>query len=259
VSARLPLLAAALAAPLALLGIAASPAAHAAAPAPVRAPAVFTTHAVTGPMLAHGKNDTSTNWAGYSVNSTTNHAFTSVESTFTLPKVTCTSTGDTSFWVGFDGSQASSPSVEQIGASGDCTGRTASYYAWWEMYPAGVNELTNKTKAGDVFDAKVTNNGGSAYVLTLVNKTEGWTVTKNETSSSAKDNSAEVIFEAAGPARDKVPTFSTVTMSNSTVNGTSIGSQSPEGINLVRNGDTLVTAGAIDGSGSFPFTFNAAS
>jgi hypothetical protein len=241
------------------MGIAAAPtAAHLSGAdttaTPAQSRSVMHPAAAHTPFL-HGKNDTSTNWAGWVVDGAT-HAFTTVESTFTLPKVTCTGEGDTSFWVGMDGDTSSS--VEQIGASGDCDGTTPDYYSWWEMYPAGVHELTNTTKPGDVFDAKVTYSGSGKYALFLNDKTEGWTVTKNETSTSAKDNSAEVIFEAAGPTSDAVPKFSTVTMSDSLVNGSYIGSQSPLGLDLARNGHSLVTAGTVDSTGDFAFTWKAA-
>lgn len=256
------LTAALVAAPLALAGLAATPAAthaadaHATTAANQTRSVMHAANSQSRPALhLHGKNDTSDNWAGWAVDGAT-HAFTTVESTFTLPKVTCTGEGDTSFWVGMDGDTSSS--VEQIGASGDCDGTTPDYYAWWEMYPAGVHELTNTTKPGDVFDAKVTYSGSGKYALFLDDETEGWTVTKNETSTSAKDNSAEVIFEAAGPTTDAVPKFSTVTMSKSTVNGSYIGSESPIGIDLARNGHSLVTAGTIDSTGDFAFTWKAA-
>jgi hypothetical protein len=256
------LTAALVAAPLVLMGVAVAPAAtaatgpHTAAPVGQSRAVMHPANSTTRPALhLHGsRNDSSDNWAGYAVDGAS-HAFTTVESTFTLPKVTCTGEGDTSFWVGMDGD--TSDSVEQIGASGDCDGTTPDYYSWWEMYPAGVHELTNTTKAGDVFDAKVTYSGSGKYALFLNDKTEGWTVTKNETSTSAEDNSAEVIFEAAGPTSDAVPKFSPVAMSNSTVNGSSISSQSPVGINLVRN-HTLVTAGALSSNGTFTFTWDAA-
>jgi hypothetical protein len=241
------------AAPLALLGIAATPATAVSAPDTAASHVRAVNHSA---LRLHGsRNDTSTNWAGYAVDGAT-HAFTTVESTFTLPTVKCTGEGDTSFWVGMDGD--TSNSVEQIGASGDCVGTRPDYYSWWEMYPAGVHELTNVTKPGDVFDAKVTYGGSGKYALFLNDKTEGWTVTKNEVSTTAKDNSAEVIFEAAGPTTDAVPQFSPVSMSNSTVNGSPIGSEAPVGLDLARNGHTLVSAGAVGSTGGFTFTWKAA-
>ena len=240
----------AVAAPLVLLGMAATPAS---------AQSSVPNHSLMQHVISHGplaNRDTSGNWAGYVVDGASK-SFTTVESTFTLPKVSCTGEGDTSFWVGFDGD--TSNSVEQIGASGDCDGTTPDYYAWWEMYPAGVHELSNTTKPGDVFDAKVTYGGSGKYTLFLNDKTEGWTVTKNETSTSAQDNSAEVIFEAAGPESDAVPKFSPVAMSNNTVNGKSLASESTTEIDLVRNGHTLVTPGSVGSSGSFTFTWHAAS
>ncbi len=245
----------AVAVPLALLGMAAIPA-NAQPATPAHGPMQH----VTGQhVIGHGPladRDTSGNWAGYVVTGASK-SFTSVESTFALPTVSCTGEGDTSFWVGFDGD--TSNSVEQIGASGDCNGTTPFYYAWWEMYPAGVHELSNTTRPGDVFDARVTYGGSGRYTLYLRDETEGWTVTKNETSTSAKDNSAEVIFEAAGPESDAVPRFSPVAMNGNTVNGTSLASESTTSIDLVRNGDTLVTPGSIGSSGSFTFTWHAAS
>ena len=73
----------------------------------------------------------STNWSGYAATAGT---YTSVSASWTQPTGTC-SRGDqyAAFWVGLDG--YSSSTVEQTGSEVDCVGRTAEYYAWYEMYP----------------------------------------------------------------------------------------------------------------------------
>src|ERR1700733_13746046 len=74
----------------------------------------------------------STNWSGYAG---TTGRYTSGSASLLLPAGTC-SRGDqyAAFWVGLDG--YNSTTVEQTGSEVDCIGRTAQYYAWYEMYPA---------------------------------------------------------------------------------------------------------------------------
>ena len=85
----------------------------------------------------------STNWSGYAG---TTGTYTSVSASWTEPTGTC-SRGDqySSFWVGLDGYNSSS--VEQTGSEVDCVGRTARYYAWYEMYPSASVTYSN-TVAG---------------------------------------------------------------------------------------------------------------
>jgi peptidase A4-like protein len=141
----------------------------------------------------------STNWSGYAA---TTGTYTSVSASWTQPKGTCTN-GDqyAAFWVGLDG--YSSSTVEQTGTEVDCVGRTAEYYAWWEMYPgASVNLSSTKypVHALDVFNASVKYVSGSEFTLTLTDTSASpnWTATENESLSrgTAARSSAEVIAEA---------------------------------------------------------------
>ena len=67
------------------------------------------------------------------------------------------------FWVGLDG--YSSSSVEQTGSEVDCVGRTAEYYAWYEMYPGPSENYSNTVRAGDHFNASVTYEGSNEFSL----------------------------------------------------------------------------------------------
>lgn len=135
---------------------------------------------------------TSTNWSGYA---DTGATFSDVKGSWVQPAVTCSSSRAqySSFWVGLDG--YNSNSVEQIGTDSDCTGRNRpSYYAWYEMYPAGSVETSLSVKPGDTLSAEVSVKG-STYTLRLVDS-RGGTYTTTKTSSGDADSSAEWIAES---------------------------------------------------------------
>jgi len=235
----------------------------AAAATAAAAPVVFAPlqHAGATPFfISHGggtrdTTTTSTNWSGYAATGAKG-AYTSVTTTFTQPAVTCTS-GDqySSFWVGLDG--YSSNSVEQTGTEADCVGSTAEYSAWYEMYPKFPVTYSNTVKPGDVITESVTFSGTKNYILTLTDTTEGWTQTTTASSTKGVRSSAEVIAEApySGgvlPLAD----FGKVSFSGSTVNGATLSSANPVGINMVSSsGAAEATIGSLSG-GSFSITWN---
>jgi hypothetical protein len=137
----------------------------------------------------------STNWSGYAVESAA--AFTDVVGTWVEPSGHCSFLQPTysSFWVGLDG--YSSSSVEQLGTDVDCswTG-TPSYYAWWEMYPAGSVSLSTASypvSPGDTMTAEV-KRSGTSYTLSL-HSSRGWTFTTVQSGTLA-NSSAEWVAEA---------------------------------------------------------------
>ena len=141
-------------------------------------------------------NVSSTNWSGYAVQAASQ--FTEAVGTWVEPAASCSQLlGATyaAFWVGIDGYSTSS--VEQLGTDSDCAGRKSpSYYAWWEMYPAGSVSLSKTTypvQPGDTLTATVSRSGTS-YTLEL-QSSRGWTFTTVQTGSDA-NGSAEWIAEA---------------------------------------------------------------
>jgi hypothetical protein len=135
---------------------------------------------------------TSANWSGYAATGTT---FSDVKASWVQPAVSCSSYLQrySSFWVGIDG--YNSKSVEQIGADSDCTGRNRpSYYAWYEMYPAGSVQTSLSVQPGDALSAEVSVKG-SAYTLTIVDSRSG-AYTTTQTASGNANSSAEWITEA---------------------------------------------------------------
>lgn len=243
---------------LVLPALAVPAAAATAAAAPVAFAPIH--HTGTTPFfIGHGSphqaTSTSTNWSGYAATGSKG-AFTSVTTTFTQPAVNCTSGNQySSFWVGLDG--YNSNSVEQTGTEADCTGSSASYSAWYEMYPKFPVTYSNPVKPGDVITESVTFSGSRSYTLTLTDSTEGWTRTTTASSSKGARSSAEVIAEApySGgvlPLAD----FGKVSFSGSTVNGATLADANPIAIDMVSSSGTPeATTGSLSG-GNFSITWN---
>jgi len=214
--------------------------------------------AATPFFISHGggvrnADTTSTNWAGYAADGSSGE-YTSVTTTFTQPKVTCSS-GDqySSFWVGLDG--YSSDSVEQTGTEADCVGSTAEYSAWYEMYPAYPVTYSNTVAAGDTIVEKVIYEGSSTYELYLADSTRGWSHTTTKT-GSYDNSSAEVIAEA--PYSGGVlplANFGTVTFKSSTVNGSALSASDPTSIDMDTSTGTVKASTGSLSSGTFAITW----
>jgi hypothetical protein len=157
----------------------------------------------------------SSNWSGYAVQGSAK--FTDVRGTWKEPSVTCTKGNKySSFWVGIDG--YSTDSVEQLGTDSDCHGTKASYYGWWEMYPAAsVNLSASKypVEAGDTLTAEVSVSD-SSFTLSMTSS-RGWSFKIVKTGkASLKQASAEWIAESpeVGLKLAKLPDFGTVGFTN---------------------------------------------
>ena len=135
----------------------------------------------------------STNWSGYAVTGT---SFTSAKGSWTIPTVNCTKTPNTysSFWVGIDGWTSST--VEQTGTDSDCSGKSPSYYAWYEFYPAGSVLISSvPVSPGNKISATVTYSG-TEFTITITNESTGKSFSKSSRVSGAQRTSAEWIAEA---------------------------------------------------------------
>ena len=160
----------------------------AATPAAAHAAPAILSHHVRGAAQ-------STNWSGYAAFAT-GTTFTDVKGAWTQPKATCSGLGRkySSFWVGIDGYNSSS--VEQLGTDSDCSGSTASYYAWYEMYPAASVQISNfPVHAGDAVSAEVSRSG-TTYTLSITDSTSGKSFSISKTQSGLANSSAEWVAEA---------------------------------------------------------------
>ena len=212
----------------------------------------------TRPLVAYGgpaNAASSTNWSGYAAASGT---YKSVSASWTEPTGTCSGTAKySSFWVGLDGYNSST--VEQTGSEVDCSGSTAEYYSWYEMYPAYPVNFSNTVRPGDHFTGSVTVSG-SSYTLKLSDTTRGWSHTVTKTLSGAANSSAEVIAEApcctASGGILPLAHFSPVTFTSATVNGSAIGNSGPTQIVMVDgSGNAKDSVSSLSGGNSFTVTW----
>jgi hypothetical protein len=148
-----------------------------------------------GGVLAGISSSSAYNWAGYAESSGTG-TVTKVTATWTQPAVTCPTKGTTlaAFWIGIDG--YSSSTVEQDGTLAQCTHGTASYYSWWETYPANAVQTWATIHSGDKFSASVTYSSSTGkFTMALTDTTTSTSWSKTSTNSGASENSAECIAE----------------------------------------------------------------
>jgi hypothetical protein len=188
----------------ALVGTAALAAAGTASAAPSGATHQWPGNPLAGKHRISNDTVTSSNWSGYAVEAASGQKFTNVMATWKQPSVTCTSRGSqySSFWAGIDG--YSSNSVEQDGSDSDCTGRNrASYYAWYEMYPANSVELSTTSypvHVGDTMTSEISVNSSSQFTLSLTDSPasggKGWVFTTTQSGSGLAQSSAEAIVES---------------------------------------------------------------
>lgn len=147
------------------------------------------------------------NWSGYAA---TGQTFNRVQSTITIPAVSCTVPyAQTLFWVGIDGySSSANQTVEQDGVGAKCSSGphpTVSYFGWWEMFQTNqstslqtipANVIT--VKPGDRVTATVAYNPSNmGYTLQLndLNTKQLFATTQYCTNNACTRQSAEWVTE----------------------------------------------------------------
>ncbi len=216
----------------------------------------------------------SLNWAGYAVTGSSG-SVTQVTGSWVQPAVTCSRSSTTyaAFWDGIDG--YNSNTVEQGGTLAYCERGTASYYAWYEFYPAASVEISSITvHAGDTVAVTVAySSSTSEFSVTVTDGSH--TYTKSGSVSGAERTSAECIAERpeVNGRLASLADFSSAEFGadytsslgcGATVSGTTgtFGSFSTAtAINMVdSSGHALATTGALSSDGSsFTETWDASS
>jgi hypothetical protein len=174
------------------------------------------THAA--PVGFAGPAQSSATWSGYVVAPST--PLTDVSATWKVPPVACAKTTAPQaavFWVGLDGWY--SKTVEQAGVEAYCSGTTAVYTAWWEMFPTNHITQVFSVRPRDSIVASVHYLNG-IFTITVKDITSGATSTVNARCASGttcKRSSAEWIAESPtyGAASASLPPWSSLTFAAS--------------------------------------------
>jgi hypothetical protein len=208
------------------------------------------------PHTREAAEATTMNWAGYAATGAAG-TFNSVSSSWAQPAVTC-GTADTfsSFWVGLDG--VDTPTLEQTGTEADCSGGTAAYSGWYEIFPAPPVFYDKPVQPGDAMSASVVSNGGGSFTLTLSDTTQNWQQATQQAVPGAELASAEVIAEApSGQTVLPLADFGTVNFADAAINGQAIGNDNPIALTLVSANDTAeATPSALAGGMGFGVTWD---
>ena len=153
-------------------------------------------HSKVGSSVKNVTKVQSFNWSGFAKTSATAQAFTSVSAKWTQPKVKCGIEDQMSAtWVGLDG--ATNGTVEQDGTTGWCFRGHATYFTWYEMFPAGSVTVGKSLKPGDKITASVVRSGTS-YKLAVKDATHSsasFSKTKSCALATCTDESIEWIQE----------------------------------------------------------------
>jgi len=139
------------------------------------------------------------NWSGYVATGAT---FSAVSGSWIVPSVTCShSTTYSAHWIGIDG--YSSDSVEQDGSEADCSGGSASYDAWYEMYGDSSVDSGNEVELspasypvhpGNAMSAQVSVSG-ETWTLAIADTSAGWSYSTQIGWPGAAQSSAEWVGE----------------------------------------------------------------
>jgi Peptidase A4 family len=157
------------------------------------------------------------------------------------PTADCSTTNRStysSFWVGLDG--YNSNSVEQIGTDADCSHGRASYYAWYEMYPAPSVSIANfPITPGTAYTAEVKYTGNGSFTLTLAGGGRSFSTT--QTLQNAPRSSAEWIAEApslcaGGCHITPLTDFGRVDFTGASADSAAIDSWSYDPLTMITNG-----------------------
>lgn len=223
---------------------------------------------------------TSAKWAGYVSQYPPN---TPVSARVTLPKITCNTAGQMAMWVGYDGQESDSNTVEQDGVSAICprANGSASFALWYELFkgsswnpfpnihqiaiPARVNLQPGDSV--DLFVNLITPDrfrgiplgrdkiyfSISAYNASGQSIMRNWTkIVTEPLFFSPKYNSSECIAEAPGTRAGllPMPDFGTVTFTNCSAIDNIRSSSDLLRLDMVRNGNHLATTGSFARTGN---------
>ncbi len=155
---------------------------------------------------------------GYAVTGAT---FTSVTGSWHVPAVPCTpATTTTGVWIGLDG--YSSPTLEQVGTNIVCSGGTAHYDAWYQLYPSPPVVFSNPVRPGDHIRASVTASGSGKFTFKITDATRGWAQSVSGHLSGARLSSGEAFVQDPN-----CTAFGTVHFTGVTMNGAALGTLHP--------------------------------
>jgi len=184
----------------------------------------------------------SSNWCGASVTGT---GFTSVIGTWTVPTLSLRSgqsaASDPSLaqWVGIDG--FSNSALIQGGTLSELVGGRQENFAWTEMLPASLREVSLTVNTGDRITTNVTMTSATSGTVAIENTTRGTSIVGTVSGGTRlSGTSAEWILEdfESGSSLVAFAAFPTSTFTGSAIrSGASVNPSTATLIDLVQNSE----------------------
>ena len=160
-------------------------------------------------------------WAGYS---TTRNGVAQVSATWVQPRVYPLGSrpNRAAIWVGLAYPEGSD--VEQIGTAGDCQRHTsATYDAWYELYPAPPVTTNMAIRPGDRIAATVVRLGEKRFRLTLSDATTGARFSTTQVAGGVGNTKGTIIVEEPVSSNMDLAGFDPVHFTRCAFNGQPIG------------------------------------
>ncbi|MGD0808770.1 MAG: G1 family glutamic endopeptidase [Acidimicrobiales bacterium] len=181
----------------------------------------------------------SENWSGY-VDAGAGAQFTGAEGSWTVPAVQAGTSGDSSSWVGIDGTASSD--LIQAGTDQSWTPSGPVYFAWYEMLPAVATEL-GPVSPGDHISVAIAESQPGSWTITVDDSTQG-TTWSEPVAYSAPGNSAEWVEEAPTLASDNtietLADFGAVQFTNLAVQGPGTSSATAYPVYMVNSSEQVI-------------------
>jgi hypothetical protein len=203
----------------------------------------------------------SSNWSGYNQGSVAlnNKLFNEVSGQWRVPRATQHKAKEAEFsssWVGIGGGcvdakcHVTDNTLIQAGTEQDVNAKgIASYSAWWELIPAPSMTISKfKVGPGDAMfvDIKEMTADANVWMITVKDVTRGGTFTQTVPYSSSHLTAewieeTPVAVNGSNVSVGPLPSLSRVTFDKATVNRANAGLTAVEELQLVANGQTLIT------------------
>jgi hypothetical protein len=213
--------------------------------------------------VSGGASAQSTNWSGYGVTGGP-LGFNQISASWRVPGSSCSGSDSTesASWAGIGGLVSTDQTLIQAGTEQDCNGGKASYYAWWEGFPAPSEDVSSSgsfpVQAGDVVTVTIDSTALLLWTITIHDATAGWTF-NTTTPFVAVGESAEWIEEAplnvgtSGTALATLTNYGRISFSALSANGANPALTEADSIEMVNSSNAVISTPSAPGSGGDAF------
>ena len=225
-------------------------------PLPSSQPHTSPAHFVTPPEPHVGGTSTPTSRSTGRGSSASGSTYSGISAEWTVPAVQPTGVTEASAtWLGIDNGNNLGSDIIQTGTAQQTQDGVASYYAWYELFPAPAVYI-GQVSPGDVMDAYVEQDSGTSWTINIADATVPGDVLSQPVTYNGPAVTAEWIEEL--PEASVLPNLALANFGSATF--TSLGLTPSAGtiapVDMVdQGGNVIASTSTITGAGSFTVTY----